>query len=45
MKKIIALLLIAIMMLIIPGCSNDDEVVDIYASIYPVYFLTDYTPM
>ncbi len=42
MKKIIALLLIAIMMLIIPGCDNDNEEVDIYASIYPVYFLTDY---
>lgn len=29
-----------LMMIIIPGCGNSDEEVDIYASIYPVYFLT-----
>lgn len=30
------------LMIIMPGCINDNEEVDIYASIYPVYFLTDY---
>ena len=42
MKKIIALIMILLAIIIIPGCENDDEPVDIYASIYPVYFLTDY---
>ena len=27
---------------ILPGCNEIEEEVDIYASIYPVYFLTDY---
>lgn len=27
--------------MITPGCTSDDEHVDIYASIYPVYFITD----
>jgi len=34
--------MILIAMIVIPGCINDNEEVDIYASIYPVYFLTDY---
>jgi len=42
MKKIITLIMILIAMIVIPGCINDNEEVDIYASIYPVYFLTDY---
>lgn len=42
MKKIILLILLAMMILVIPGCENDDEQADIYASIYPVYYITDY---
>lgn len=30
------------MMVVIPGCIDEDEKVDIYASIYPVYFMADY---
>ena len=42
MKKIIAIILIILTLLILPGCTTDDENVDVYASIYPVYFITDY---
>ena len=42
MKKAILILLILLMMIVLPGCSENDEEVDIYASIYPVYFITDY---
>jgi zinc transport system substrate-binding protein len=31
-----------VLLLIIPGCNTEEENVDIYASIYPVYFITDY---
>lgn len=30
------------MLVIFPGCNTQEEEVDIYASIYPVYFITDY---
>ena len=42
MKKIIAIIMIILTLLILPGCTTDDENVDVYASIYPVYFITDY---
>ena len=31
-----------LMITILPGCSEVEEEVDIYASIYPVYYITDY---
>ena len=40
MKKIILIVIMSLMMLLVPGCGNSDEEVDIYASIYPVYFIT-----
>lgn len=42
MKKIILMIVILITMVMIPGCKGNDEQVDIYASIYPVYYITDY---
>ncbi len=42
MKKTILLLFLILMILVIPGCETEEEKVDIYASIYPVYFITDY---
>lgn len=30
------------MIIFLPACTEEDEQVDIYASIYPVYFITDY---
>lgn len=42
MKKIVTLITLIILMMTLPGCINNDEKVDIYASIYPLYFLTDY---
>ena len=42
MKKIIAVILLVMIMIIVPGCNISNEKVDIYASIYPVYFLADY---
>ena len=42
MKKINKILIVLILMLfvsLLTGCTNDDEKVDVYASIYPVYYL------
>ena len=41
MKKIILILMMILMLAILPGCTETNEEVDIYASIYPVYFITD----
>ena len=41
MKKITIILMILVMMRIFPGC-GEEEKIDIYASIYPVYYITDY---
>lgn len=38
MKKLFAILLTAIMLLVMPGCKKGEDV-DIYASIYPVYLM------
>ncbi len=40
-QRITLLLIIIISCLGITGCQNNKEDVDIYASIYPIYFLTD----
>ena len=42
MKKIIVILMIMLMATILPGCNTPEENVDIYASIYPVYYITEY---
>ena len=41
MKKLTIILMILVMMIIFPGC-GEEEKIDIYASIYPVYYITDY---
>lgn len=42
MKKILLIILLSVMMMIMPGCNENNKQVDIYASIYPVYYITDY---
>jgi len=42
MKKIVLILLMMLIITILPGCNEPEEEVDIYASIYPVYYIADY---
>lgn len=42
MKKIILVLMMMLIAVLLPGCNTPEEEVDIYASIYPVYYITDY---
>ena len=42
MKKILLIIILLSMIIFLPACTEEDEQVDIYASIYPVYFITDY---
>ena len=42
MKKILLLIILLTMIMFLPACNGGNEQVDIYASIYPVYYITEY---